>query len=242
MAEMARAGVNPIRGPLGDINSSGAAIRYMQQRIWTAGTYQEAQRRAAHLGSPEVAAGYFLKDDERLKARLLNKSGHSEADAANAARAQAWMGELESSWQRFIDKVVIKAAPVMIPILDRITKAIDMFVLGFESIIQRIQAWWQKLPGWVRAPLEMAWNTSPAGIATNLGNQDAIAGKAKSRVDDVNNALNANTRATQDNTRALSGLREVIGSVRAQRSVPGKVWGGGLSDAAYRAALEGGVL
>jgi hypothetical protein len=238
MAEMARAGINPIRGPYGDINSSGAALKYMQKRIWSASSYEEAQRRAAQVGSPELAGAYFLKNDERLKTRLVNKTGHSEADAANAARAQAWLGEMESSWQRFIDKVVIKAAPVVVPALEKITAFIDLFVTGLESISARLQSWWASLPEEVRGPLETLWDMTIPGMLTNA---DRAVQRA-SNVDAINRALSANTRATQDNTRALSGLREVIGSVRAGRSVPSKVWGGGLSDAAYRAALEGGVL
>ena len=108
------------------------------------------------------------------------------------------------------------------PFLRTLSKATQFFV----SLQARISAFFD-------SPVGRVIVAGLGGIAATFGN----GGKQ------VETAMERNTSAIRENTRALKDTREILGGgARAQRALPTRVRGHFLNDRAYRQGLATGLL
>lgn len=208
----ANMGINPYSGFGGD-QDIGAKLAKAAYNIANS-SKADARWKAINLGMPELANLRYLNKDN--KKDLFNRGrGYSEGEMRTSVNGQYAIGKLHDSFERLMNKLAIRFAPLLIKIMD-----------GISNMLDNLAKAWDNLPEGIKKVI--------IGAAGLVGLDDTNDKLAKANHDQVN-ALNANTRA-------LNGMRETIGGgQRAQKVLPHNIQGGRLADPSYRIGLEGGI-
>lgn len=234
----AQAGINPNTGPFGQNNLGQNYIKGLQY-VHGLKTYEQAQRYAQGIGSPELANAWFLSDKQMSYARNSSKFGLSEKETGAGVRAQFAMGQVGKSFENLIMRVFVKFAPM-------IEKGANTLTVVFDQLSRFLPAITQKLVEGMKWLMEL-WNKWAGAINKLTGGAAGMPYFDTKGIDSMNldqvRAQRENTQAVRDSIRAMNGLRETMGGgQRARGAIPGKVSGMRLSDPSYRMGLEGGVL
>lgn len=188
-------GVNPNGGPFGDMNSS-RKFTQIARDIGNSKTYEEARRKAAMVGAPELANLQQLKGSTR-DALLGGGFGNSEESYKAALELNAQMAILGQSFDTL-------RVQFLLPTIQGLNAAaaafnqLDKFTHGFVSTVAK------------------ALGTSGIGGLVDAWNKITGGGSAKS----AESATDRNTRAVNENTRALKDKEIVGGGPRASGAIP----------------------
>lgn len=198
-------GVNPLGGPFGDMNSS-KKFNQIARDIANSRTYEEARRKAAMVGAPELANLQQLSGG--TKDRLLNGKGGPGSDSYKAAlELNAEMAILGQS----LDDIRVK-------FLTPTIKSLNMAAEGFDRV--------DKFAHGFFSTVSQALGTSALGGLVNIWEQITGGGSKGSK----ESATERNTRAINENTRALKEKEIVGGGPRARAAIPSGLSGvNGLS-------------
>ena len=191
----ARMGINVNRGPYGDMNKSGTFLQVLSG-ISKMGE-REAQQAAAFFDTPELALARDLSPQTRDR---LNRTaqGPTQSQVRATMELNAEMAILNQEWERTIVK--------MTPMVRMAATGVNLIGSVLEPLSD-ILAYYSR-------------NMTPFGWATHLqewwgGDQS---GKTRSEKDLVN-AIDANTRAINQNTIRFDDERRVLGGgPRAQNA------------------------
>lgn len=136
----AAAGINPIGGPFGDMNYS-EKLRKAARFVARARSLDDARRRAAMVGSPELANTYLLRPDQQ---KWMQKQGmQNEGEAKRAAQL---MADLQIAWANF-STVFVKLATPFVATLSNIGRT-------FAWLMDKIEAF----ADWIRNKLGLGGN------------------------------------------------------------------------------------
>jgi len=208
-----QAGINPLGGPFGD-RDVGAKLMRALEDVARSGSLEEARRKAMNYGQADMARS-FLLSDEAKRHMFSGANAPTQASLAQAEEFSFWLEEAKRTGMEFVRVVGT-------PFLRTLSKATQFFV----SLQARINAFFD-------SPVGRVIVAGLGGIAATFGN----GGKQ------VETAMERNTSAIRENTRALKDTREILGGgARAQRALPTRVRGHFLNDRAYRQGLATGLL
>lgn len=188
-------GVNPNGGPFGDMNSS-KKFNAIARDIGNSKTYDEARRKAAMVGAPELANLQQLKGSTR-DALLGGGFGNSEESYKSALELNAQMAILGQSFDTL-------RVQFLLPTIQGLNAAasafnqLDKFTHGFALTVAQ------------------AFGSSGLGNLINAWNKITGGGSSKN----VESATERNTRAVNENTRALKDREIVGGGPRAASAIP----------------------
>lgn len=128
----AAAGINPVGGPFGDMNYS-EKLRKAARFVARARSLDDARRRAAIVGSPDLANTYLLRPDQQ---KWMQKAGmQNEGEARKAAQT---MADLQIAWSNF-SSLFIKVSTPFIVTLSNISKTFTWLMDKFDEIYNRIR-------------------------------------------------------------------------------------------------------
>ena len=174
------AGVNPFGGPFGDNDYNKKGLKILEW-IATSSTFAEARRRSEMAGDPDAAR--FQLMDPNIRRQLFHPQGSAFDSGQGMKDITDLQGALGVFMTKFSNAIINFAAPLIHVVADvtRLASAIDGFTKPFQDILGAIFKW------------------------TNLW---TYIGMALDKLMDLfhidhKNAIDKNTDAVNQNTRAL---------------------------------------
>lgn len=206
-------GISPYSGVWGDFDVGKKILKYAKG-IAQETTLQGAQQAALAAHQPGLANIWYLSPEN--KKDMLKGNAYSERDMRNAVNGAYAMNKLQDAFEKFVNKVAVDYGPTLIRVAQMLAASI-----GPLATLLRV------MPDWTK------------GAAYNMPDIVSPADKANKGIE---GALDENTQAVRDNTRAVKGMRDVIGGPRTQGVLRPGIRGEHLSDPSYREGLEGGIV
>ena len=117
-------GVNPVTGPFGNMDYSGAARKALGD-IMGARSFQEARRKAELAGMPEAAKFYYLSGPNKANLNARINTGGGAYEMASQVNYEYTKARLETAWLKLMEKLT----PLMnafASILDMLGKFLDV--------------------------------------------------------------------------------------------------------------------
>lgn len=214
-----QAGINVVGGPFGDRNYGRKYLKYLDA-VYNAKSNDTADRMSMAVGQRDMQRIRML--DPETYQRLKNSMGDSISakSAAAAEKAKAEMAIFSNELDKFATMMARSVIPVLTKSLRWINDMLD------RLLSNRAFA----------TALGFFFGGGAVGAAMMHGASEEYLKSKNIKVDE-------NTKALNENTRALGQFREVIGGgQRAQNSLPGKATGKTLNNDAMRMALAGGLI
>jgi hypothetical protein len=241
-----QAGIPMINGPRGNMDY-GKLVTKAMSYVAGSGSFDQARRRAEDLGAGQLAESYFMTPAQRK--RIAGGGAEmSEEDMRTLVQIKIAFADLMSAGKQLLVDVfgpfveafgniseVATGLGLTSQHARELSKALAVVIMPFSGIVRMLNAFFGWITKWAAEFSEFARDPLNAKKAVKFVN--ALKGASS-----VENALNRNTEALNQNTRAVDG--SYGGGQRFGSGTPGRFSGSqfGNDPSAYKASVAFGII